>query len=51
MTGDRRASNQSYGIFIKAPVPVVAEMNHYDRLFPGAFATLGTPLGVTSSIT
>lgn len=51
VTGDRRATNQSYGIFIKAPVPVVAEMNHYDRLFPGAFATLGTPLGVTSSIT
>ena len=51
VTGGRRTSNQSYGMFVKAPTPVVAEMSHYDRLFPGAFATLGTPLGVTRAIT
>jgi hypothetical protein len=42
---NRLADNQAFGIFVKAPQPIVASMNHYDRLFPGAFATLGTPLG------
>jgi subtilisin family serine protease/subtilisin-like proprotein convertase family protein len=42
---NRLADNQAFGIFVKAPNPIVASMNHYDRLFPGAFATLGTPLG------
>ncbi|HYF15014.1 MAG TPA: sensory rhodopsin transducer [Phycisphaerales bacterium] len=51
ISGLRRQSNQSYGIAIKAPVPIVAEMSHYDLLFPGGFATLGTPLGRFAAIT
>lgn len=51
ITGNRRLTNQSYGLFVKSATPVVAEMNHYDLLFPGGFATLGTPLGRTSLIT
>jgi subtilisin family serine protease/subtilisin-like proprotein convertase family protein len=49
--GNRRATNQSFGIFIKAPQPIVASMNHIDLLFPGGFATLGTPLGIVSQLT
>jgi subtilisin family serine protease/subtilisin-like proprotein convertase family protein len=48
--GNRRLTNQSFGIFIKAPQPIVASMNHIDLLFPGAFATLGTPLGITAPV-
>lgn len=51
ITGNRRLTNQSYGLFVKSATPIVAEMNHYDLLFPGGFATLGTPLGRTSLIT
>ncbi len=51
ITGNRRLTNQSYGMFVKSATPIVAEMNHYDLLFPGGFATLGTPLGRTSLIT
>jgi len=29
----------------------VASMNHIDLLFPGGFATLGTPLGIVSQLT
>jgi subtilisin family serine protease/subtilisin-like proprotein convertase family protein len=50
ITGNRRQQNQSYGIFVKAATPIVAEMNRYDLLFPGGFATLGTPLGRTAAI-
>jgi hypothetical protein len=50
ITGNRRQQNQSYGIFVKASTPIVAEMNRYDLLFPGGFATLGTPLGRTGAI-
>lgn len=45
ITGSRRQSNQAFGLFVKAPLPIVAGMNHYDSVFPGAFSTLGTPLG------
>ncbi|HLP83353.1 MAG TPA: proprotein convertase P-domain-containing protein, partial [Phycisphaerales bacterium] len=48
--GNRRQTNQSFGIFIKAPQPIVASMNHIDLLFPGGFATLGTPLGIVASV-
>lgn len=51
ITGNRRLTNQSYGLFVKSATPIVAEMNHFDLLFPGGFATLGTPLGRTVSIT
>jgi subtilisin-like proprotein convertase family protein len=47
---NRLADNQAFGIFVKAPQPIVASMNHYDRLFPGAFATLGVPLGRTAQV-
>jgi len=50
ITGNRRQQNQSYGIFVKAATPIVAEMNRYDLLFPGGFATLGTPLGRIGTI-
>lgn len=49
--GNRRLTNQSFGIFIKAPQPIVASMNHIDLLFPGGFATLGTPLGLNAPLT
>jgi subtilisin family serine protease/subtilisin-like proprotein convertase family protein len=49
--GNRRFSDQSFGFTVQSPVPVVASMDHFDLVFPGGFATLGTPLGRTASIT
>ncbi|MFZ4575489.1 MAG: proprotein convertase P-domain-containing protein, partial [Phycisphaerales bacterium] len=51
VSGARRASFQFYGLAVKAPTPIVAFMGHYDRAFPGAFGTLGTPLGLSADIT
>jgi subtilisin-like proprotein convertase family protein len=51
VVGNRRLSNQWYGTFIKAPTPIVAYFAHWDRSFPGAFGTLGTPLGNNLSVT
>lgn len=51
ITGARRATSQYFGTTVKAPTPIVAYMGHYDRLFPGAFGTIGTPLGLKASIT
>ncbi len=51
ITGARRATAQYFGTTVKAPTPIVAYMGHYDRLFPGAFGTIGTPLGLKASIT
>jgi len=48
--GSRRASFQYYGLSVKSPSPIVAFMGHYDRAFPGAFGTLGTPLGLSSTV-
>lgn len=51
ITGARRLSNQWYGTFIKSPTPIVAYFAHWDRSFPGAFGTLGTPLGNSLPVT
>ncbi|HYE63473.1 MAG TPA: sensory rhodopsin transducer [Phycisphaerales bacterium] len=54
VTGQFRAIDAFYGTRVKAPVPIVAYMSHYDRAFQGlvpdpvagaAFGTLGTPIG------
>jgi subtilisin family serine protease/subtilisin-like proprotein convertase family protein len=54
ITGNRRATQQWYGTMVKAAVPIVAYMDHYDKSFNGtvpdpipgaAFGTLGVPLG------
>jgi len=50
ITGSRRATSQYYGTTVKSPAPIVAYMGHFDRLFPGAFGTIGTPLGLKSPV-
>lgn len=50
VTGSRRAGSAWYSITVKAPTPVVAYMSHYDRVFPGGFGTLGTPLGISAAV-
>ena len=50
VSGARRASFQFYGLTVKSPTPIVAFMGHYDRAFPGAFGTMGTPLGLNATI-
>lgn len=48
--GDRRDSQQYYGLTVKAASPIVAYMGRYDRFFPGGFGTLGTPLGTSQPV-
>lgn len=50
VTGARRDVLAFYGITVKSASPIVASFDHYDRFFPGAFSTLGTPLGLSESI-
>ncbi len=50
VTGDRRLTNQWYGLTVKASSPVVAYFGHFDRSFPGAFGSLGTPLGLRTTV-
>jgi len=50
VTGDRRNQDVFYGITVKAASPIVAYLGRYDAFFPGAFGTLGVPLGETGSI-
>lgn len=50
VTGSRRDVLAFYGLTVKSATPIVAAMNHWDRYFPGAFSTLGTPLGLTKPI-
>ncbi len=50
VTGDRRQQDTFYGFTVKAASPVVAYLGRYDSFFPGAFGTLGVPLGVTGTI-
>ncbi len=38
------------GLTVKSATPIVASMDHYDPYFPGAFSTLGTPLGTSAAI-
>lgn len=45
VTGSRRLTEVWYGISVKSAAPVVASFTHADAFFPGAFSTLGTPLG------
>ncbi|MCG3123868.1 MAG: hypothetical protein GIKADHBN_02296 [Phycisphaerales bacterium] len=45
VTGSRRLTEVWYGLSIKAAAPIIASMTHADAYFPGAFSTLGTPLG------
>lgn len=46
VTGSRRIVDAFYGITVKSSAPIVAGMIHSDAFFPGAFSTLGTPLGI-----
>ncbi|MCW5777355.1 MAG: proprotein convertase P-domain-containing protein, partial [Phycisphaeraceae bacterium] len=50
VTGDRRTQDVFYGLTIKSPSGIVAYMGHFDSFFPGAFGTLGVPLGITGTI-
>lgn len=50
VTGSRRSVNAYYGLTVKAANPVVAYFGHYDSFFPGAFGSLGTSYGRTSTI-
>ncbi|MBL9002079.1 MAG: S8 family serine peptidase [Phycisphaerae bacterium] len=51
VTGSRRLNSAWYSLTVKAPTPIVAYMGHYDRVFPGGFGTLGTPLGASAPVT
>ncbi|MBS0195675.1 MAG: S8 family serine peptidase [Planctomycetes bacterium] len=51
VTGARRLNSAWYTLSVKGPVPIVAYMAHYDRVFPGGFGTLGTPLGLSGPVT
>ncbi len=50
VTGSRRDVLAFYGLTVKSATPIVASMDHYDAFFPGAFATIGTPLGLSEEI-
>lgn len=50
VTGSRRFIDVFYGTTVKSQLPIVAYMGHYDPFFPGAFGTLGTPLGISTTI-
>ena len=50
VTGDRRLQDTFYGFTVKAASPVVAYLGRFDSFFPGAFGTLGVPLGVIGTI-
>ncbi|MBK7405720.1 MAG: S8 family serine peptidase [Phycisphaerales bacterium] len=50
VTGDRRSQDTFYGLTVKAGTPIIAYLGRYDTFFPGAFGTLGVPMGVTSTI-
>lgn len=47
VTGSRRFIDVFYGTSIKSQLPIIAYMGHDDPFFPGAFGTLGTPLGIS----
>jgi subtilisin family serine protease/subtilisin-like proprotein convertase family protein len=51
ITGNRRLQSSWYATTVKAASPVVAYMGHFDRSFPGAFGTLGTPMGISEVAT
>lgn len=50
VTGERREQDVFYGLTVKAADPIVAYLGRYDAFFPGAFGTLGVPLGLSGTI-
>ena len=50
VTGQRRQQDVFYGLTIKSAEPIVAYMGRFDAFFPGAFGTLGVPLGLDAAI-
>jgi hypothetical protein len=46
ITGDRRLSDQFYGLTVKSSSPIVAYLGRTDEFLSGAFGSMGTPLGV-----
>lgn len=50
VTGDRRTQDTFYGITVKGATPIVTYLGRFDAFFPGAFGTLGVPMGSTSTI-
>jgi subtilisin family serine protease/subtilisin-like proprotein convertase family protein len=50
VTGNRREQDVFYGLTVKGASPIVAYMGRFDAFFPGAFGTLGVPLGRIGAI-
>lgn len=50
VTGSKRQQDVFYSTTIKTAVPIVAYQGHYDAFFPGAFGSLGTPLGIITPV-
>ncbi len=50
VTGSRRTTEVWYGLSVKSAAPVIASFDHADAYFPGAFSTLGTPIGEGSGL-
>jgi hypothetical protein len=50
VTGARREQDVFYGLTIKGADPIVAYLGRFDSFFPGAFGTLGVPLGISGAI-
>lgn len=51
VTGSRRLTEVFYGITVKSAAPIIASFTHSDAFFPGAFSTLGTPMGEGEALT
>lgn len=51
VTGGRREQDVFYGVTIKAGSPIVAYTGRFDAFFPGAFGSLGAPLGAPTLLT
>lgn len=50
VTGAKRQQDVFYSTTIKTAIPIVAYQGHYDAFFPGAFGSLGTPLGIITPV-
>jgi len=51
ITGDRRLTDQFYGLTVKSSAPIVAFMGRTDAFLPGAFGSMGTALGIERILT
>lgn len=51
ITGNRRLTDQFYGITVKSNAPILAFMGRTDAFFPGAFGSMGTALGIDRILT